>query len=388
MSQHPQAVREFIRDNNYQDVADLLKPPQYNRVGKLTVQHYRRARELSWENLDMHGFNVASVRGETSKPPAGEVFAVITPGDEPLQVRPDVACRVIPKGSGLAYAMMVTRMEAEYATFSDAQTLARYIIGLMNARTSSSSMGWISRERKYIPTLKSFLDTTQYDLAGRPVPPSQRLGGPKVTSSTATFRPIGGMSNRPIQSERDEAPPLKKSKAEHQVVQGAMSGMQTPRMEWRSSRPREMQDDSHEIFPSPLENPSDSVYPVMDISDFATDNGPFNLEEGQVPPSASTAGMVQRPLTNPQSTAQHPMMTSQYQSIAALASQYPEGVMPAIAMTQVREPTLVESFKQDELWTLCIDYDRYKRDGGRAPIDRFIVLKVANALRDMVAEEG
>jgi hypothetical protein len=38
-----------------------------------------------------------------------------------------------------------------------------------------------------------------------------------------------------------------------------------------------MQDDSHEIFPSPLENPSDSVYPVMDISDFATDNGQLQL---------------------------------------------------------------------------------------------------------------
>jgi hypothetical protein len=60
--------------------------------------------------------------------------------------------------------------------------------------------------------------------------------------------------------------------------------------------------------------------------------------------------------------------------------------MLAIAMAQVREPALVSSFKQDELWTLCSDYDRYKRDGGRAPIDRFITLKVAKALRGMVAE--
>jgi hypothetical protein len=123
----------------------------------------------------------------------------------------------------------------------------------------------------------------------------------------------------------------------------------------------------------------------MDISDFPIDNGPFHLEEGQIPPSASTAGRVQQPLITTQSTAQQPMMT-QYESVAALASQYPDGVMPAIAMTQVREPTLVESFKQDELWTLCSDYDRYKRDGGRAPIDRFITLKVAKALRGMVAE--
>jgi hypothetical protein len=80
------------------------------------------------------------------------------------------------------------------------------------------------------------------------------------------------------------------------VVQGAMSGMQTPR---KSSRPREIQEDSHEIFPSPLDNPSDSAYPRMDISDFATDNGPFHLEEGQIiPPSASTAGMVQQPMTS------------------------------------------------------------------------------------------
>jgi hypothetical protein len=164
------------------------------------------------------------------------VFAVITPGEEPLQVRPDVACRVVPKGSALAMSMMVIiRIEAVYATFSDAQTLARYILDIMNAnKTSSSSMGCISRTRKYNSTFKSFLDTTQYDLAGRPIPPSQRLGGPRLTSSTATFRPIGGMINRPIQSERDEAPPLKKSKAQHQVVQGAMSGMQTPRMEWQS----------------------------------------------------------------------------------------------------------------------------------------------------------
>jgi hypothetical protein len=66
-------------------------------------------------------------------------------------------------------------------------------------------------------------------------------------------------------------------------------------MEWQSSRPREMQEDSHEIFPSPLENPSDSVYPVMDISDFATDNGPFHLEEGQIPPSASTVRKYKKP---------------------------------------------------------------------------------------------
>jgi hypothetical protein len=105
------------------------------------MQHYyRRARELSWENLDMHGFNVASVRDEAAKPPAGEVFAVITPGEE----RPDVACRVVPKGSALAMSMMVIRIEAVYATFSDAQTLARYILDLMKAKTSSSLMGWIS----------------------------------------------------------------------------------------------------------------------------------------------------------------------------------------------------------------------------------------------------
>jgi hypothetical protein len=215
---------------------------------------------------------------------------------------------------------MVIRIEAVYATFSDAQTLAKYILDIMNAKTSSSSMGWIAQTRKYSSTFRSFLDNTQYDLAGRPIPPSQRLGGPEVTSSTATFRPIGGMSNRPIQSERDEAPPIKKSKAQHQVVQGAMSGMQTPRMEWQSSQPREIQEDSQEIFPSLLDNPSDSVYPRMDISDFATDNGPFHLKEGQVPPSASTAGMGQQPLTNTQSTAQQPTMMTQYQSVAALAS--------------------------------------------------------------------
>jgi hypothetical protein len=101
--------------------------------------------------------------------------------------------------------MMVIRIEAVYATFSDAQTLAKYILDIMNAKTSSSSMGWISRTRKYTSTFKSFLDTTQYDLAGRPIPPSQQLGEPRVTSSTATFRPIGGMiNNQPIQSERDE----------------------------------------------------------------------------------------------------------------------------------------------------------------------------------------
>jgi hypothetical protein len=107
-------------------------------------------------------------------------------------------------------------------------------------------MGWIPQTRRYSSTFRPFLDTTQYDLAGRPIPPSQQLGGPRVTSSTATFRPIGGiMSNRPIQSEKkDEAPPLKKSKAQHQVAQGAMSGMQTPHMGWQSSRPREIQEDS------------------------------------------------------------------------------------------------------------------------------------------------
>jgi hypothetical protein len=124
----------------------------------------------------------------------------------------------------------------------------------------------------------------------------------------------------------------------------------------------------------------------MDISDFATDNGPLHLEEGQVSPSASTAGMVQQPLTTIQSTAQRPTMTSQYQSVAALAPQYPDGVLPAIAMTQVREPAPVSSFEQDELWTLCSDYDRYKRDGGRAPIDRFIILSVAKALRGMIPD--
>jgi hypothetical protein len=194
------------------------------------------------------------------------------------------------------------------------------------------------------------------------------------------------MINQPIQSERDEAPPLRKSKAQHQVVQGAMSGMQTPHMGWQSSRPREIQEDSQGLFSSPLDNPSDMVHPMMDISDFATDNGPFHLEEGQIPPSASTtAGMVQQPLTNTQSTAQRPMMSSQYQSVAALASQYPDNVMPAIAMTQVREPALVSAFDRDKLWTLCSDYDRFKRDGGRAPIDRFLLTpQVAKALRGMI----
>jgi hypothetical protein len=91
---------------------------------------------------------------------------LITPGDEPLQVRPDVACRVVPKGSAFAMSMMVIQIEAVYATFSDAQTLAKYILDRMNAKTSSSSMGWIPRTRKYNSTFKSFLDTTQYDLAG------------------------------------------------------------------------------------------------------------------------------------------------------------------------------------------------------------------------------
>jgi hypothetical protein len=101
----------------------LLGPSHYNRVGKLAVQqHYRRARELSWESLDLHGFNnVASVSDNSaSKPPSGEVFAVITPGEESLQIRPDVACRVVPKGSSLALAMMVIQIEAAYATFSGA----------------------------------------------------------------------------------------------------------------------------------------------------------------------------------------------------------------------------------------------------------------------------
>jgi hypothetical protein len=255
-------------------------------------------------------------------------------------------------------SMMVIQIEAVYATFSDAQTLARYILDKMNAQTSSSSMGWIPQTRRYS-------STTQYDLAGRPpVPPSQQLGGPRVTSSTATFRPIGGMINQPIQSERDEAPPLKNSKAQHQVVQGAMCGMQqTPCMRWQSSRPREIQADSQGLFSSPLLDTSDMVHPMMmGISDFATDNGPFHLEEGQVPPSASTAGMVQQPLTNIQSTAQQPTMSSQNQSVvAALASQYPDNVLSAIAMTQVREPVLVSTFDQDKLWTLCSDYDRFKR---------------------------
>jgi hypothetical protein len=61
-----------------------------------------------------------------------------------------------------------------------------------------------------------------------------------------------------------------------------MSGMQTPHMGWQSSRPREIQEDSEGLFYSPLvDNPSDMVHPMMDISDFATDNGPFQLEEGQ-----------------------------------------------------------------------------------------------------------
>jgi hypothetical protein len=77
LSNHPTAVQDFIKTNNYQDVADLRGPPHYNRVGKLTVQHYRSARELSWESLEVHEFNAASVRGDaSSKPPSGEVFAV------------------------------------------------------------------------------------------------------------------------------------------------------------------------------------------------------------------------------------------------------------------------------------------------------------------------
>jgi hypothetical protein len=91
------------------------------------------------------------------------------------------------------------------------------------------------------------------------------------------------------------------------------------------------------------------VHPMMDISDFATNNGPFQLEEGQIPPSASTAGMVEQPLTNIQSTTQRPIMSSQYQSVAALASQYPDNVLAAIAMTQVREPALVSTFDHDKL---------------------------------------
>jgi hypothetical protein len=90
------------------------------------------------------------------------------------------------------------------------------------------------------------------------------------------------------------------------------------------------------------------------------------------------------PLTTIQSTAQQPMMISQYQSVAALTSQYPDNVLPAIAMTQVREPALVSTFDHDKLWTLCSDYDRFKRDGGRAPIDRFLILPVAKALRGMI----
>jgi hypothetical protein len=54
-------------------------------------------------------------------------------------------------------------------------------------------------------------------------------------------------------------------------------------------------------------------------------------------------------------------------------------------MTQVREPALVSTFEQDKLWrTLCSDYDRFKRDGGRAPIDPFLTLQVAKALRGMI----
>jgi hypothetical protein len=152
---------------------------------------------------------------------------------------------------------------------------------------------------------------------------------------------------------------------------------------------REIQEDSQGLFSSPLDNPSDMVHSMMDISDFATDNGPSHLEEGQVPPSASTAGMVQQPLTTIQSTAQQPMMSSQYQSVAALASQYPDNVLPAIiAMTQVQEPALVSTFDQDKLWTLCSDYDRYKRDGGRSPIDRFLILlPVAKLLRGMIVRD-
>jgi hypothetical protein len=99
--------------------------------------------------------------------------------------------------------------------------------------------------------------------------------------------------------------------------------------------------------------------------------------------------MVQQPLTNIQSsTAQGSMMSSQYQSVAVSASQYPDNVLPAIAMTQVREPALVSTiFDHDKLWTLCIDYDRFKRDGGRALLnDRFlIILPVEKALRGMIA---
>jgi hypothetical protein len=62
--------------------------------------------------------------------------------------------------------MMVVQREAKYATFFDAQTLARDILDKMNAKTSSSAMGWIFHTKKYSSTFKSFLDTNQYDLAG------------------------------------------------------------------------------------------------------------------------------------------------------------------------------------------------------------------------------
>jgi hypothetical protein len=92
--------------------------------------------------------------------------------------------------------------------------------------------------------------------------------------------------------ERDEAPPLKKSKAQHQVVQGAMSGC----------RLRIWGDSLHDSGRFRQTRKGFTLlrwiilvilHPMMDISDFATDNGPFQLEEGQIPPSASTAGMVQ-----------------------------------------------------------------------------------------------
>ena len=44
------------------------------------------------------------------------------------------------------------------------------------------------------------------------------------------------------------------------------------------------------------------------------------------------------------------------------------------------------TFDRDKLWTLCSDYDRFKRVGGRAPIERFLTPQVAKALRGMIGE--
>jgi hypothetical protein len=112
---------------------------------------------LGFDSLTVSMFCSGS-ESETALP-SGEVFAVISPVEEPLQIRPDVACRVVPKGSFFARSMMVVQIEAIYAKFSGAQTLARDIIlDKMNAKSSSSAMGWIPQTRKYSSTFRSLLE--------------------------------------------------------------------------------------------------------------------------------------------------------------------------------------------------------------------------------------